>query len=166
MVNGFIFLCVYVHAFVCACVFICLCAHKKPQRTPSSHMSQPPPLFAALSGLDLLHTHTPLPQLLDGDHKSKASSLLAAKKTHGCFSPTKRGNKVCLTGSNTVEWSPLHGKNSSHKPTRDSVSVLATDIYGIHPIKSVGTHLFNTTARTALGSLPTVYCVKFFFFLC
>lgn len=152
---------------LCAPVSLFVCVLTKNLNAPPPHIClSPPPLFAALSGLDLLHTHTPLPQLLDGDHKSKASSLLAAKKTHGCFSPTKRGNKVCLTGSNTVEWSPLHGKNSSHKPTRDSVSVLATDIYGIHPIKSVGTHLFNTTAWTALGSLPTVYCVKFFFFLC
>lgn len=56
-------LCVCVHAFVCSCVFICLHSRKKPQLCPllthASVVHRPP--FAALSGLDLLHAHTPQP---------------------------------------------------------------------------------------------------------
>ena len=47
---------------------------------------------------------------------------------------------------------------STHLPFNLRFSNRICVDHGIYPIKSVGMHLFNTTASAALGSLPAVYC--------
>lgn len=73
------------------------------------------PHLAHVSADMIYYTHTSQPQPSDGDHKSEASSSLAAKKTQGCFSPTKRAINSVSLGVTHFSAS-LHGKNSSHNP--------------------------------------------------
>lgn len=134
MVSSFIlFLCtvclsVCVCVILCVSVFICV-AQKNPQHIPV-HICLSP-LFAALSGHDLLRTHTTA-STIGQDHKSEALSSLAAKKTQGCFSPTKRAINSVSQGVTHLSSSP-HGKNSLHKPTCHSVSVLAAESVWVWP---------------------------------
>lgn len=136
---------------LCVCVFISVCEHTKTS-TPPPHICLSPP-FAALSGHNLLRTHTS-DSTTGQDHKSKASSSLVAKKTQGCFSPSKRAIKSASQGVTHLS-GPPHGKHSTHNPPAiQSVSVLAAE----SSIKSLSMHLFNTKALIVLGSMPTVYC--------
>lgn len=66
------------------------------------------------------YAHTPTSDSTVGwDHKSKASSSLAVKKT-GMFFTHQKGNKLCLTGSNTLErlatWGEEKKKKAAHLP--------------------------------------------------
>lgn len=153
----------------CFCGFLCFYLFALSQKTstqPPPHIYLSPP-FAALSGLDLLHTHTHT-STTGQDHKSKASSSLAAKKTQGCFSPTKRAINSVSQGL-THSSGPLYMAriaHTAHLPFSLSFSnricVDSWPRYTVHSIKSVGMHLFNTTASTALGSMPTLSWMKNF----
>lgn len=152
----------------CLCVFLCLylfaLSQKNLNTAPSSHMLQPPVCCSQWAWFTT-RTHT---STTGQDHKSKASSLLAAKKTQGCFSPTKRAINSVSQGI-THSSGPLYMAriaHTAHLPLSRSFSnricVDSWPRYTVHSIKSVGTHLFNTTASTALGSLPALYWMKKF----
>lgn len=100
--------------YVRACVslyFMCNRTKKTPQ-SPSTHMSQSP-----LSLLDVIYcTHTSA-SATGRDHKSKASSLLAAKKTHRYLSPTKRAiNSVSQWGRHSSGPTWQEKAHTTHLP--------------------------------------------------
>lgn len=109
MVSGFIFF----FSPACASQRMCLYAHNKPLTCTPPHICLSL-LFVAFSGRDLRHTHTSASTIGRG-RKSEASSSVAAKKTLGCFSPTKRAINSVSQGVTHLSGSP-HGKNSSHSP--------------------------------------------------
>ena len=87
---SFFVLCVHAHMQVSYFLYICVLT--KPTTTHKRPSTRLPQLSCLLLSVDLIYyTHTSL-STTGRDHKSKASSSLAAKKkkTHGCFSPTKR----------------------------------------------------------------------------
>lgn len=117
MVNGFIFCSVCMCFFVCLCrqyVSICvyMCAHSNLSTPPPYICLSPPRLLLSVDMIYYTHTSA---SATGQDHKSKASEKLAAKKTQGCFSPTKRAINSVSQGVTHLSGC-LQGKHASHNP--------------------------------------------------
>lgn len=147
------------------CVFMSLFVFSVRTNTsayPTSHMSQSPVCCSQWTWFSThtkTHTHTPKTQLLDGIIKVRLHRL---PKT-GMFFTHQKGNKLCLTGSNTLERLARGGRRKKKKKAAHlsftlgyGSKICGNSNHGV--CQSIGIHLFNITASTALGTLPAGYC--------
>lgn len=82
---SFFALCVHMHV---SDFYTFVCSQNLQQHTVPPHVCLSPPVCCYQ--WTWFTTHTPHPQLLDGIIKVRLHRLWPLKKTHGCFSPTKR----------------------------------------------------------------------------